>query len=345
MIGYKGDPWIMVNGKWTTKDDPAYAGAQLQNQLIQAELDSIQAEEQRKKDQGAASAQLASQFLNQWNKSLSEAKGYYNSAIADIDKAWGLVDKGMADTKEFDSIYNDVQSSLAKYREQFGGAKKDAISAYRQDLADRRQAINNLKGLATADYEGVSGRAKADVSAESDAARRAQEREMTGLGISPNAINYQNAMRKARVNEAISKVLAGNTARLGEKNRLVDANKTLSDAISQGYNASGTAGVAGDIAKTELDYLNTASGIKKDKIGAITSLAGTGGNLASAKSGIASGYSQSMSEPFGELYAGTLGSALSLSPSTVTDMGVSNLAPQNYTTGITLRNTPNLLTR
>ena len=330
-IGKWEDPYTMVNGKWMLKSDPAVQTAALQNQLLQSEIDSIAQEEERQNQQGQVASQLASQFLSKWNAELENVKGYYNQATEGLAKAWGIVDQGNEAVGEFDDIYNDVKTSWEQYKTSFAPLKDESISAARSDLSNRGKIIGNLMGLATADYEGEAGRAKADVAAETERGRRAAERESAGLGINPASRNYSESIRKTRVQEALNKVLAGNSARLAEKGRMVAANKTAADAISQGVSNS-PANIAQGIATGEQGYANTLTGIKTNKIGAISDLAKTGGSLASTAAGIGGSYADAIAAPMGELYAGNLGVALENNPSAAAESsGIS--MPSNFSTG------------
>lgn len=315
-IGKWQDPYTSVNGKWMPKNDPMVQTAALQNQLLQSEIDSIGQEEERQNQQGQVASQLASQFLAKWNAELANVKGYYNQATEGLAKAWGIVDQGNQAVGEFDDIYNDVKSSWEQYKASFAPLRDESIAAARSDLSNRGKIIGNLMGLATADYEGEAGRAKADVAAETEKGRRAAEREMGGLGINPASRNYSEMIRKNRVQEALNKVLAGNSARLAEKGRMTEANKTAADVIAQGISNS-PANIAQGIATGEQGYANTLAGIKTNKISAISDLAKTGGSLASTAAGIGGSYADAIAAPMGELYAGNLGVALENNPSSV----------------------------
>ena len=261
----------------------------------------------------ARAAQLAAKYLEQWNQALNTASGYYNDAAEGVAKSLGILDKGVESIGDLDDVYADVKSSWNKYKTDYAGLKTDAIAAAQEDIDNRRKVIGNLMGLTTADYEGEAGRAKADVSAETERGRRATEREMAGLGINPASRNYAESIRKTRVQEALNKVLAGNTARLAEKARITDANKTAADVISSGISNS-PASIAQGISTGELDYLKEMGDLKGKKVDSYGNLASTGGGLASTMSSIAGGYAQNIANPLGEMYATNQGLAMSLNP-------------------------------
>ena len=269
--------------------------------------------------QGQAAANLASQYLKSWNDALNTTAGYYNDAAEGVSKSFGILDKGVEAVGELDSVYDDVKNSWNQYKTDYAGLKTDAIGAAQEDIGNRRKVIGNLMGLTTADYKGEAGRAKADVAAETERGRRATEREMSGLGINPASRNYSESIRKTRVQEALNKVLAGNSARLAEKTRITDANKTAADVISNGISNSPFS-MAQGVSTGELDYLKEMGDLKGKKVDSFGNLAATGGQLAGVQAGIATGYGQNIANPLGEMHSANQGLAMSLNP-------------QQYTTG------------
>lgn len=282
----------------------------LQNQLIQAEIDRVKKQGQLTRQQGEAASKMSAQFLDQWNKGLQNLTGMYNVATEQIAKSYGYLDDAKAAASGMDDVIAQVNNDWSQYRDTFDPLQGESIDTAREGLMTERELMGTIRDLNRADYEGVAGSAKADVAAESERGRQAQQREMQGLGVDPTSGNYQNSMRRSRANEAINKVLAGNMARLNEKNRLTGVATTGLSVIdpSRAY------GIAGDISRGSREYAGMVSGLEGTKVNAMTGIANSAAQLANAQTGVANSYGGNVTRPASEMYASTMGTALASSP-------------------------------
>ena len=312
MIG-KPKEYFNINGSWVTSDSPVYKNYVLQNQLIEAELGSIAAEQQRQKDQGQAASELAKNYLQAWNQSLENLTGYYNQATQSISQSWDLIGAASEKIQGIDDVVDDIESTLAEYNAAYTPLRDESIQAAREGIQARRNLMGNITDLSQADYEGASGRAKADIASEFENARRAEARELSGLGISPTSLNYQDRLRRTRVEEAVNKVLAGNLARMNEKNRVTGVSLEGLNVIkpSEEY------GIAKSISQGSQNLLGMKGEMIGTGINASTQLAQAGTSLANAGTNIANSYGQNVSQPIGEMYGGALGQGITLAPNSV----------------------------
>jgi hypothetical protein len=267
-------------------------------------------------NQGNAAAQLASEYLDKWNEGISDLKGYYNVAIEGIKESFQTLEEGNQWVDEdLRGLIGEIDSSLAEYKSVYDPLRDESVAAAREGIAAERQLTNTLTGLATPDYEGSAGIAKADVASESEKARKADVREMQGLGISPTSGNYAERMRRSRVDEAINKVLAGNMARINEKSRV----GTLAVEGLNAINPNASYAGANAISMGELDYLKEKGSQIKTGIDAKNQYAQTGAELSNAATNVANSYGKYISEPYSELYSANQGIATKLNPSSVTN--------------------------
>ena len=302
-------------------------GVSAEDKLLQAELDAIEDEKDLREDQGAVSSKLAAQFLGEWNKGLSNLTGMYNVASGQVARSYGYLDEAgdfldsaSDSVGQLDDLVADIDNSLQEYRTAFNPLRDEAVAGAREGIQTERELTGTIKDLSQADYEGVSGTAKADVAAESENARRAEARNLQGMGINPNSGNYKDSMRKSYINEAINKVLAGNMARIGEKNRVAGVAVSGLNAIDP----SSTYGIAKDITAgdtnlvgAKANMVNTGIKARSDIAGMAGNIASAAGNLANAQTGIANSYGSNVVAPTSEMYATNLGTAMATDPTKI----------------------------
>lgn len=199
------------------RDAAADARTQEMHDLEVARL-AREAEIQRQ--QGIVGAEWAVQFLGEWNSSREELTGMVNTAFDDVDRAWENIESGKQWLSDLESNKELVGQEYQSFKEAYAPLEAEAMRTQMEGLGTQRGLMERIRGLSEADYEGVSGRAKADVGSESEKARRAEDRRLQGLGISPESGKSRAAMSGSFIDEALSKVLAANKARSMEKERV-----------------------------------------------------------------------------------------------------------------------------
>lgn len=265
--------------------------------------------ERNKRREGQIASEWAMKFMDEWNQGRTKLTGMYNSAIADVNKSWGLVGEAKPWLGEMKDTLGMIDEEYADYKATFQPLEQEAITTAAEALGTQRGFMGKLRDLSEADYEGVSGRAKADVGSEMEKGRRAEARRLQGLGIDPSSGVSRGSMRRGRVDEAIGKVLAANQARLGEKGRVADIARTGIQAVGS-VGAPGAYGMASDIRKTAHGLIDMRTRTAAEGAKAATSLAQTGSLLARTRGDIASQYGKGIVDPMGEMAAGTFGTAM-----------------------------------
>lgn len=261
--------------------------------------------------QAQKASQYADQFLSSWNASVAKAEGIFNAGMASIDELQPYIDSISAYGDDINALIQTAQTDLASYRTKYDPLETEAIETSTMALQEQRGYMEQLKGLATADYEGVSGIAKADVAAESERGRRAQARSLQSYGLDPTSGRYQGGMRSSRVNEALNKVLAANASRLAEKGR-------VAGVVATGLENIDPATMGGDIAKQiqtgAMDYSDMISGLTKT--GADIQKTAVDAKTAGIQAGtdLATNYSRTITQPYGEAYMSMLGTGMASGP-------------------------------
>ncbi len=263
-----------------------------------------------RENQATVAAKYAQQFLSQWNKSAAETKGVFNTAMASIEDLQPYIDKVSAYGDDINELIKSARGDLAAYREKYSPLETEAIETAGMALGAQRGMMEQLQELSKADYQGVSGRAKADVAAESERGRRAEARSLQSVGLDPTSGRYRGSMRSSRINEALNKVLAANAARMNEKSR-------VAGVVQGGLQVVDPSKMGGDIAKQiqtgGMDYnkliesfSKTGAGIQKTAVEAQTAGIRAGTDLATA-------YGKT-TEPYIEGFGAMLGTGMATDP-------------------------------
>lgn len=304
--------------------DEAYR--RTEDQRYERERTEDQAEADKfRTDQASVAAKYAEDFLSQWNKSTAETKGVFNTAMASIDELQPYIDKMSAYGENINDLIQTAQTDLAAYREKYSPFETEAIETSRMALGEQRGYMEQLRGLSVADYKGVSGRAKADVAAESERGRRAEARTLQGFGLDPTSGRYRGSIRSSRISEALNKVLAANAARLDEKGRVAgiaqEGLRTISPAAMGGDIAAGIQTGGMDYNKLIESFSKTGAGIKKAATEAKTAGITAGTDLASA-------YGKAITEPYAEGFGTMLGAGIATDPTKMRNIGnITGIAP------------------
>jgi hypothetical protein len=244
-----------------------------QMQLLDAEIANLgsggMSDEARKQASDAAT-----EYLGKWNSMLDQSQGVFSTAISELGKAGELIDRSYSSLGDLDEIGSDIKTEWDTFKQDFGGTQKRFLDEAGQSLTDRGTLRRSFMDLAKGDYEGESSRAMTDVAGKAEQGRQAEAMRMQGLGIDPTSGRARTFMQESRDREGLSQVMAGNKARLEEKERvagitaeglsLIDPTKDLAAAsqiqgmsanlLSQRSNLATTkAGLATDLARSRTD--------------------------------------------------------------------------------------------
>lgn len=259
-----------------------------------------------KKKQADQSSKLASEFLTAWTGSLGDMKNMYQSAFDTLTGLTGSIQSQTTGTMgKLTEISDMIGKEYENYRTAYGGAEDEFLGAAREEAQIRQGLVRGIQDASKADYEGVEGRAAADVAGQSDTERQAEARRLMSLGVDPTSGRFGALTKKSSMDEARNTAIAMNVARRGEKERvtnlalegtkILDPQKTggMAIAIRKGGNEMLTnqAGVLGKVADVE-----TA------RTKAITDIAATQGQMTNM-------YSQSIAQPYGEMAGYFMGQA------------------------------------
>jgi hypothetical protein len=276
----------------------------LQLELLRAEVANAKSANMGDAELSKQSGEMAADYLKQWNEGLDKAGGLYNTAIAEIGKAQGVVGDAYKDVSaNLGSMSEDIKSEWESMKTQWGGIQGDLVGSAKEDIANRGQLTRQFMNLTKSDEQGASGRAMADVAAQSEAGRKAEAMRLQGLGIDPTSGRARSLMRTSRNQEALSKAMAGNQARLAEKDRVAGLTATGLNLIDPTKSAN----AASVIQNMSNDLLSARSNLEVNRANVQGNLAGTTANLASQRGNLATGFAQNVVAPKGEMGATQLG--------------------------------------
>jgi hypothetical protein len=281
MAGYSWDPFGIRSGfRASPQQQMVELGLErerMTNTLLRQEM-----EEGPKRQEMLR--KMSMNYLNNWNKQLANSTGMFNkaaetisTAIADTKASIGVIDRTI------NNAVGEVNQSLSDYRQKYGGLETEAIDVAMEELGITRELGQQMAELSRPDVEGASARAKADVSAEGAAARQKMANDLIAMGIDPTSGTGQRMMRESLDTEAFGKVMAGNTARIAEKDRATRATATGLQYI----NPNETAGIATTIAAGDRQLLDQKNALTMAGINARTQLHGVQGSLANSMANVA----------------------------------------------------------
>jgi len=270
----------------------------------------LKRQEELKRQQGEVASEWAIRFLGEWNKNRESLTGMVNTAFSDVDKAWESIQTGKDWLSDLEGHKELVGKEYQSYKEAYAPLEAEAQRTQMEALGTQRGLMGRIRELSEADYEGVSGRAKADVGSEAERSRRAEERRLQGMGISPESGRSRAAMSRGYVDEALSKVMAANRARSMEKERVGQMATTGLSVIRPEQAGAISSGIRGQ----GLDYLKEITNISGMGLGGATDLARAGGELARTRGGIADIYGRHIVRPMGEAGMTFAGTAMAGSP-------------------------------
>jgi hypothetical protein len=200
-------------------------------------------------------------------------------------------------------INKQMDEQYAEYRRTYDPAAREFLQGAREEAGLRRGMAQSIMDASKPDYEGVMGRAAGDVTAQSEIARQASQREMLSYGIDPGSGRFGALTRRSYLDEARNKAIAMNLARRGEKERVTNLaleGMKVVDPTKQGELALG-------FARTGAEMLGQKAGVAK--AAADVSIAQTQAlsNIARSASDIAGSYGSQVVQPYGEMAGYFLG--------------------------------------
>lgn len=237
------------------------------------------------KQQSVQTANLTQQFLSQWGTGMEDLKGLYDRILSGQTGGSGpLADLQTKIMEEYESFKTEYQPIEREFFEQA-----------REELGVRKGLVGQMAELAKPDYEGVAGRAGADVTAQSEMARQAEARRTMSLGLDPTSGRFGALTRRSFLDEARNRVIAMNVARRGEKERVTG----VTGAALQLIDPSRTAEVGLGIQERRTGMLGTAADIGVAQAG-----------VQKAQAEMVGGYARDVVRPYGELGFTLLGHQL-----------------------------------
>lgn len=238
------------------------------------------------RNQGASS-QMTNEFLTKW--------GDMNKETLDVLKNTlnGIYSGNSPSTGIYGDIINNIKNQISTFDTQYGGTTQQLMDSTMSDVNARRGLVSNLTNMAKPDYEGVSGRAAADVGTQSEVARGEMSREAMSYGIDPTSGKFGALQKKSFLGEARNKVDAMNKARVAEKERSAGLTTTAINAIDPN--------VTGTLAMNLMNQKGNLLGLQTQAAGAMSA-------AEKAKADTALGVAQQMGN-IGEQY-GSLGSTM-----------------------------------
>ncbi len=289
-------------------------------QMHDLEVARLAREAELQRQQGIVGAEWAVEFLGQWNQDRENLTGMVNEAFGDVDRAWESIESGKQWLTDLESTKSLVGQEFESFKEAYAPLEAESIQTQMEGLGTQRGLMERIRDLSTADLEGVSGRAKADVGSESEKARRAEDRRLQGLGMSPESGRSRSTMNRSFIDEALSKVLAANRARSMEQDRAGQMALGGMSVINPLVSGGGAGGISSGIRAQGLDYLREMTNIGATGIAGATGLAQAGGDLAQTRGGIADVYGRNIVQPMGEAGMSMLGTAMAAGPESLAGM-------------------------
>lgn len=296
--------WIMNQGRKHRQQQADEAAdrargvemEEMQMGMMRQEMDIAQRQAAATEAAAKSAAPMAKKYMDMWNKSLSTTTGMYNKAMEGIDRGWDAI-KTMQDNKvDFSKISADLESEWESIKGKFGGLSDQAIEMAGEEMTQRRQLGKQLSSLAQPDYEGVAGRAMADVTGQAEKGRQSEQRRMASLGIDPTSGRGRSAMNTIQAQETLAKATAATAARRGEKERVGGAAERAMELIDP----SKTFGVAKDIQGLKSDILGQRVGVGEAQVRQGAGIAGAIGAMSGAAGNIARGMGETVTSPLGE---------------------------------------------
>jgi len=268
----------------------------MQMQMMTREMQLGESQAAAQMAAAKSAAPLAKKYMDMWSKSLKSTQGMYNQAMQGVSKGWAAIDKMQSKTFDFSGLSKDLETEWENIKGKFGGLTDQAIEMAGEEMTQRRELGRQLTSLAQPDYEGAAGRAMADVTAQAEMGRQAEQRRMASLGIDPTSGRGRSAMNTIQGAEALAKAQVGTQARRGEKERVTGVTSEAMRLIDP----SKTAQVATDIQGLKGQLLQQRTGLAESQMRQQAGVGQAISSMAGAAGGVARGMGETVTAPLGE---------------------------------------------
>lgn len=191
----------------------------------------LMAKKEALRNQRAAS-QMTNEFLAKWGDMNQKALDVLTSSLSGSLTGGNAGGGGV-----YADLINDIKGQISSFDTNYGDMTKKAFDSSMSDIEAKRGITTDLTNMAKTDYEGVSGRAAADVGAQSEIARGDMAREAMSYGIDPTSGKFGALQKKSYLGEARNKVEAMNKARAAEKERSAGLKVTAAQLIDPSVSA------------------------------------------------------------------------------------------------------------
>jgi hypothetical protein len=239
---------------------------------------------QLQKQSAQATAQLTQQFLNQWGVGMQNLTDLYDRVLS-----------GEGASGQLGDLSSRIMDELNEFQETYAPMEREFFEQARDDLRARSEMTGQLRDLTRADYEGVAGRARADVAGQSEMARQSAAREAMSMGLDPTSGKFGALTKKSYLDEARNTAIAMNIARRGEKERVAGLTGQAIELIDPR--------IAAEIGQ----------GLQESRtgmIGNITDIARAQADIESSRANILNSYAQNVVSPYGQVGFSLLGNQI-----------------------------------
>lgn len=268
----------------------------MQLSLMQREVEAAERESAAQQAAAKSAAPLAKEYMSMWNKSLKQTQGLFNQAMQGVSRGWDAIEQMQSNQFDFSGLHKDLETEWNNIKDKFGGLTDQAISMAGEEMTQRRELGRQLTKLAQPDYEGVAGRAMADVTGQAELMKQAEARRLAGLGIDPTSGRGRAAMNTIQAQEALSKAQAASQARRGEKERVTGVTSEAMQLIDP----SKTAGIATNIQALKGQLIGQRVGLAEAEAQQQQNIAGAITGMAGAAGQVARGMGETVTAPIGE---------------------------------------------
>lgn len=244
------------------------------------------------KKQSEAAGKFAKKFMGEWSGAMKDMGKMYGRAFDSLSGGGGGGAIG-GQVGKLNELGDLMTQEYKDYQERWGATEQEFMGQARAEGQARGEAIGDLQQYAKADYEGVEGRAAADVAGQSEMARQSAAREQMGYGVDPTAGKFGALTRRSYLDEARDTAISMNVARRGEKERAagvsLDVAKTADPRIAGGL-ALGISQGGRELAGTAADVYGQGAQALTSQATAMTNLAESYGKNVGGQYGEMAGY-------------------------------------------------------
>jgi len=237
------------------------------------------------------------QWLEQWNQTLQESKGVYNKALQSFEGTYEWMTDAKESADRLGGLAGEMEDEYRSFREDFAGTEQDFRLAAQEELSARGVARDQLMDMTQADYEGVSGRAMADVSAQGNIARQSEARRLQRLGMDPTTTQGRATMQRISGQEATGKAMAATQARRGEKERVTGVTAMAMQLLDPTRMAETAMGIRG----AGSQMMGMAAQLRGQETQALSGLASQQAGIARGQADIAGSMATNIAGQYGDI--------------------------------------------